>query len=140
MFWRFSIPALSFTPLRMCERCCVRGLSFGFPVETENQPTRGHFGKKKITLVHCRCSFLSHFPVSLAVRVCFFAMQYVPMGFLNINPRGPVNKCNAACRRNTSRSFAMQTWVLQAPEGLGRLWEITVPLTGDTQGWAVLAV
>lgn len=124
-----------------CERFCVRGLSFGFPVETENQPARGHFFGKKNYFAALPLQF--SFPVFLCSSwcgVCFLVMKYVPIGFLNINPRGPINKCNAACRRNTSRSFAMQTWVLQAPEGLGRLWEITVPHTVDIQGWTVLAV
>lgn len=39
-------------------------------------------------------------------------MKYVPIGFLNINARRPINKCNTACRRNTGRSFAVQTWEL----------------------------
>lgn len=96
----------------MCERFCVRGLSFGFPVKQGTSPQEVILGRK-ITLVHCRCSFLSLFsdiPNGVGV---LFVMKYVPIGFLNINPRRPINKCNAACRRSTSRSFAIQTWVLQ---------------------------
>lgn len=124
----------------MCECLCVRGLSFGFPVKQGASPQEVILGRK-ITLVHCRCSFLPLFSyIPRGAGVLFFVMKYVPIEFLNINPRRPINKWHAACRRNTSRSFAVQTWVLQATEGLGRLWEITVHHRVDVRGWTMLAV
>lgn len=44
----------------MCERFCVRGLSFGFPLKHRTSPQEVILGRK-ITLLHCRCSFLSLF-------------------------------------------------------------------------------
>lgn len=83
------------------------------PCERGNQPTRGHFGKKNY---FAALPLQFSFPVFLYSSWCgcvFFVMKYVPVGFLNINPRRPMNECNAACRRNSSRSFAIQTWELR---------------------------
>lgn len=90
-----------------------------------------------MTLVHCCGSFLSDIPNGACV---LFVMKSVPVGFLNINPRRPIHKCNSACRKNMSRSFAIGTSVLQKTESLRRLGEIAVTHPVDVQDCAILAV
>lgn len=84
-----------------------------------------------MTLVHCCGGFLSLLSDILNDVCVLFVMKSVPVGFLDINPCRPINKCNAACRKNTSRSFTIRTWTLQAAEGLHRLWEVAVAYPVD---------
>lgn len=110
----------------MCERVCTWS-EFQIPLLQNREPAHQEvISGGKITLVHC-CGTFIFLLSDISNGACvLFVMKSMPVGFLNINPRRPINKCNTACRKDRSRSFAIQTRMLQETEGLHRLWEIAV--------------
>lgn len=139
IFWRFLVPVGSGTllySLHVWAWVYVVWVSDS-SIAKQGTSLQEVISGGKITLVHCCGSFLSDIPDGACV---LFIMKSVPVGFLNINLRRPIHKCNSACGKNMSKSFPMWTLMLQKTESLRRLWEIAVTHPVDVQDCAVLAV